>query len=130
MDYHLPVGAVHEHAYMYVCVCGGEGRGHYIGNCTPTPHCGQSEQAVVAKINFGAGRVVKVGNQWVWLMLDSQGSTPDFQCGQGVKHVMGQDLDCSHGGKYRRLCSAPLLMYSVLFSRVRTTPEGKWEGIE
>ena len=49
--------------------------------------------------NFRAGQAVKVeignsletvkgspGDQWVWLMLDNQGSWPDFQCGQGVKH--------------------------------------------
>ena len=33
-------------------------------------------------------RTVKVtpGDQWAWLMLDSQGSRPDFRCSQGVKH--------------------------------------------
>ena len=45
-------------------------------------------------------------------MLDSQGSRPDFRCGQGVKHgnLLGQDLDPGRGWKYRRLCSVtPLL---------------------
>ena len=29
------------------------------------------------------------------IMLDNQGSRPDFWCGQGIKHenLMGQDLD-------------------------------------
>ena len=48
-------------------------------------------------------------------MLDSQGSRPDFQCGQGVKHenLLGQDLDRGRGWKYRRLCSVPPLMHEV-----------------
>ena len=39
-----------------------------------------------------------------WLMLNSQGSRPDFRCGQGVKDeiLMGQDLDPGCGWKYRR----------------------------
>ena len=45
-------------------------------------------------------------------MLDSQGSRPDFRCGQGVKHgnLLGQDLDPGRGWKYRRSCSVTPLM--------------------
>ena len=48
-------------------------------------------------------------------MLDSQGSRPDFRCGQGVKHenLLGQDLDRGRGWKYRRLCSVPPLVISM-----------------
>ena len=54
---------------------------------------------------------VSPGDQWTWLMLDSQGSRPDFRCGQGVKHenLLGQDLNPSCGWKYRCLCSVPPL---------------------
>ena len=71
--------------------------GHYIGDCIPTRDQGQSE-VKRSRRNFGAGQAVEVGiggsletvkgspsNQWTWLMLDSQGSRPDFRCGQGVK---------------------------------------------
>ena len=93
--------------------------GHYIGDCIPTCDQGQSEVKRSRRI-FGAGQTVKVGFEgsletvkgspgdcWAWLMLDSQGSRPDFRCGQGVKHknLMGQDLDRGRGWKYRRLCS-------------------------
>ena len=89
--------------------------GHYIGDCTPIRNRGQSE-VKRSRRNFEAGQAVKVGtggsletvkgspgDQWAWLMLDSQGSRPDFRCGQGVKHenLMGQDLDHGHGWKYR-----------------------------
>ena len=39
------------------------------------------------------------GARWAWLMPNSQGSRPNFQCGQGVKHenLMGQDLDPGRG---------------------------------
>ena len=41
------------------------------------------------------------------LMLDSQGSRPDFWCSQRVKHkhLVGQDLDHGHRLKCKRLCS-------------------------
>ena len=54
---------------------------------------------------------VSPGDRWAWLMLNSQGSRPDFRCGQGVKHenLLGQDLDRGRGWKYRRLCSVPPL---------------------
>ena len=94
-----------------------------MGDCTPTRDRGQSEvkrsrrkfeagQAVQLGIG-GSLRAVKVspGDRWAWLMLDSQGSRPDFRCGQGVKHenLLGQDLDRGRGWKYRRLCSVPPL---------------------
>ena len=67
-----------------------------------------SGQAIALGIG-GSLRTVKVspGDRWAWLMLDSQGSRPDFRCGQGVKHenLLGQDLDRGRGWKYRRLCS-------------------------
>ena len=49
-------------------------------------------------------------------MLDSQGSRPDFRCGQGVKHenLLGQDLNRGRGLKYRRLCSVPPLELTPL----------------
>ena len=49
-------------------------------------------------------------------MLNSQGSRPDFRCGQGVKHenLLGQDLDRGRGWKYRRLCSVPPLTWEAL----------------
>ena len=60
-------------------------------------------------------------------MLDSQGSRPDFWCGQGVKHenLLGQDLDPGRGRKYRCLCSVPppflrLTFCLVLFSLGRS----------
>ena len=39
------------------------------------------------------------GARWAWLMPNRQGSRPNFQCGQGVKHenLMGQDLDPDRG---------------------------------
>ena len=97
---------------------------HYIGDCTPT----RPDQSEVkrSRRNFEAGQAVKVGiggsletvkgspgDQWAWLMLDSQGSRPDFWCSQGVKHenLMGQDLDRSHGWKYRQLCSVTPLIF-------------------
>ena len=50
-------------------------------------------------------------------MLDSQGSRPDFRCGQGVKHenLLGRDLDPGRGW---RLCSVPPLSrhYSIPIS--------------
>ena len=65
----------------------------------------------------GSLRTVKVspGDRWVWLMIDSQGSRPDIQCGQGVKHekLMGQDLDPGRGWKYRCLCSVPPFPLSI-----------------
>ena len=93
--------------------------GHCIGDCTPTRDRGQSE-VKQSRRNFEAGQVVKLGisgslrtvkvspgDRWAWLMLDSQGSRPDFRCGQGVKHenLLGQGLDPGRGWKYRRLCS-------------------------
>ena len=58
-----------------------------------------------------SGQAIEVspGDRWAWLMLDSQGSRPDFQCGQGVKHenLVGQDLDRGRGWKFGRLCSVP-----------------------
>ena len=95
--------------------------GHCIGDCTPTSDWGQSE-VKQSRRNFEAGQVVKLGiwgslrmvkvslgNRWTWLMLDNQGSRPDFRCSQGVKqeNLMGQDLDPGRGWKYRRLCSVP-----------------------
>ena len=100
--------------------------GHHIYDCTPTRDRGQSE-VKRSKWNFEAGQVVKVGtggsldtvkgspgDRWAWLMLDSQGSRPDFWCGQGVKHEnsMGQDLDRGRGWKYRQLCSITPLQRS------------------
>ena len=95
---------------------------HCIGECIPTRDRGQSE-VKRSRRNFEAGQVVKLGiggslsgtvkvspgDRWAWLMLDSQGSRPDFRCGQGVKHenLLGQDLDRSRGWKYRRSCSVP-----------------------
>ena len=57
---------------------------------------------------------VSPGDRWAWLMLDSQGSRPDFQCGQGDKHgnLLGQDLDPGRGWNYRCLCSVPPLKRS------------------
>ena len=81
--------------------------GHYIGDCTPTRDQDQNE-IKWSRWNFEAGQAVKVGirgsletvegspgDRWAWLLLNSQGSRPDFWCGQGVKHknLMGQDLD-------------------------------------
>ena len=105
---------------------GGEGTLNK-GNCTPTCDRGQSE-VKQSRRNFEAGQTVKLGiggslrvvkvspgNQWAWLMLNSQGTRPDFWCGQGVKHenLMGQDLDPNRRWKYRRLCSwcPPLCIY-------------------
>ena len=97
--------------------------GHCTGDCTPTRDRGQSE-VKRSRRNFEAGQAVKLGiggslrtvkvspgDRWAWLMLDSQGSRPDFRCGQGVKHqnLLGQDLDRGRGWKYRRLCSVPPL---------------------
>ncbi len=102
----------------------GGGGGHCIGDCTPTRDRGQSE-VKRSRRNFEAGQAIKLGiggslrtvkispgDRWAWLMLDSQGSRPDFRCGQGVKHenLLGQDLDRGRGWKYRRLCSVPPLM--------------------
>ncbi len=79
---------------------GGGGGGHCncIDDCTPTCDWGQSE-VKQARRNFEAGQAVKLGirailrtvkvspaDRWAWLMLDSQGSRPDFRCDQGVKH--------------------------------------------
>ena len=101
--------------------------GHCIGDCTPTRDRSQSE-VKRSRRNFEAGQAVKLGiggslsmvkvspsDRWAWLMLDSQGSRPDFWCGQGVKHgnLLGQDLDPGRGWKYRRLCSiTPLKLQS------------------
>ena len=97
---------------------------HCIDDCTPTRDRGQSE-VKRSRRNFEAGQAVKLGvggslrtvkvspgDRWAWLMLDSQGSRPDFRCGQGVKHekLLGQDLDPGRGWKYRRLCSVPPLI--------------------
>ena len=99
--------------------------GHCIGDCTPTRDQGQSE-VKQSRRNFEAGQAVKLGirgslrtvkispsDRWVWLMLDSQGSKPDFRWVKGSKHenLMGQDLDPGHGWKYRRLCSVPCYSY-------------------
>ena len=99
--------------------------GHCMGDCTPTRDRGQSE-VKRSRRNFEAGQAVKLGiggslrtvkvspgDRWAWLMLDSQGSKPDFRCGQEVKHenLLGQDLDRGRGWKYRRLCSVPPLIY-------------------
>ena len=66
----------------------------------------EAGQAVKLEIG-GSLRTVKVppGDRWAWLMLDSQGSRPDFWCSQGVKHenLLGQDLDCGRGWKYSSL---------------------------
>ena len=85
--------------------------GHYIGDRTPTHDWGQCE-VKRSRWNFESGQAVKVGirgsvdvvkgspgNGWAWLMLDSQGSRPDFWCSQGVKHknLIGQDLDRGRG---------------------------------
>ena len=85
--------------------------GHCIGDCTPTRDRGQSE-VKRSRRNFEAGQAVKLGiggslrtvkvspgDRWAWLMLDSQGSRPDFRCGQRVKHenLLGQDLDRGRG---------------------------------
>ena len=72
-----------------------QGRGHCIGNCTPTHDWGQSE-VKQSRRNFEAGQAVKLGtggslrmvkvspgNRWAWLMLDSQGSRPDFGAVKG-----------------------------------------------
>ena len=98
--------------------------GHCIGDCTPTRDRSQSEVKRPRR-NFETGQVVKLGirgslrtvkvspgDRWAWLMLDSQGSRPDFRCSQGVKHenLLGQDLDRGRRWKYRRLCSVPPLM--------------------
>ena len=100
--------------------------GHRIGDCTPTRDRGQSE-VKRSRRNFEAGQAVKLGiggslstvkvspsDRWAWLMLDSQGSRPEFRCGQGVKHgnLLGQDLDPGRGWKYRRLCSVTPLAYT------------------
>ena len=47
------------------------------------------------------------GARWAWLMLNNQGSGPNFWCSQGVKrkNLMGQDLDPGHSWKDRWLCS-------------------------
>ena len=47
--------------------------------------------------------------------LNSQGSRPNLQCGQGVKHenLMGEDLDPGHGWEYRPLCSVTTLNVSL-----------------
>ena len=97
--------------------------GHCIIDRTPTRDRGQSE-VKRSRRNFEAGQAVKLGiggslrtvkvspgDRWAWLMLDGQGSRPDFRCGQGVKHenLLGQDLDRGRGWKYRRLCSVPPL---------------------
>ena len=76
---------------------GGGGGGHCIGDCTPTRDRGQSE-VKRSRRNFEVGQAVKLGirgslstvkvspgDRWAWLMLDSQGSRPDFWCGQGWK---------------------------------------------
>ena len=78
---------------------------------TPTCDRGQSE-VKRSRRNFEAGQVVKLGiggslrtvkvspgDRWAWLMFGSQGSRPDFWCGQGVKHenLLGQDLDRGRG---------------------------------
>ena len=102
--------------------------GHRIGDCIPTRDRGQSE-VKRSRRNFEAGQAVKLGiggslstvkvspsDRWAWLMLYSQGSRPDFWCGQGVKHgnLLGQDLDPGLGWKYRRLCSVtPLIQAST-----------------
>ncbi len=72
----------------------GGGGGHCIGDCTPTRDHGQSG-VKRSRQNFEAGQAVKLGtggslrsvkvspgDRWAWLMLDSQGSRPDFRCGQ------------------------------------------------
>ena len=80
---------------------GGRGGGHCIGDCTPTRDRGQSE-VKRSRRNSEAGHLtsgqarnrgqLKNGqslsrrSMGVWLMLDSQGSRPDFWCSQGVKH--------------------------------------------
>ena len=101
--------------------------GHCIGDCTPTRDRGQSE-VKRSRRNFEAGQAVKLGiggslrtvkvspgDRWAWLMLNNQGSRPDFRCSQGVKHenLLGQDLDRGRGWKYRRLCSVPPLQVFV-----------------
>ena len=90
--------------------------GHYIGDCTPTRDRGESE-VKWSRRNFETGQAVKVGIGGSLEtvkgspMLDSQGSRPDFWCGQGVKHenLMGQDLDHGPRWEYMRLCSVPPL---------------------
>ena len=100
---------------------GGGGGGGGGGNCTPTRNQGKSE-VKWSRQNFETGQAVKIGiggslrtvkvspgDRWAWLMLNSQGSRPDFWCGQGIKHekLMDQDLEPGRGWKYRRLCSVP-----------------------
>ena len=100
----------HHKLAMRVCKTRG---GRCIGDCTPTRDRGQSE-VKRSRRNFEAGQAVKLGiggslrtvklspgDRWAWLMLDSQGSRPDFRCSQGVKH---ENLY-----RYRRLCSVPPL---------------------
>ena len=70
------------------------------------------EASEAVKLGIGGSlETVKVspGDQWAWLMLDSQGSMPDFWCGQGVKHknLTGQNLDPGRGWKHRHLYSVP-----------------------
>ena len=92
--------------------------GHCIGTLLPPAtgvkvrSNGQGEILKLVKQGIGGSlRTVKVspGDRWAWIMLNTQGSRPDFQCGQGVKHenLMGHDLDPGRGWKYKRLCSVP-----------------------
>ena len=133
-----PLSVYSRNVSVYCSHAGARGGGHCIGDCTPTRDCGQSE-VKRSRRNFEAGQAVKLGiggslrtvkvspgDQWAWLMLDSQGSRPDFRCGQGVKHenLLGQDLDRGRGWKYRRLCSVP-----PLWCTQSTTELGHYTGI-
>ena len=108
-DFRCSQGVKHENllgqdldrsrGWKYRCLCS-------------VPPCFEAGQVVKLGIG-GSLSTVKVspGDRWAWLMLDSQGSRPDFRCGQGVKHgnLLGQDLDPGRGWKYRRSCSVPPL---------------------
>ena len=109
-------------------------RWHCIGDCTPTHDWGQSE-VKRSRPNLEPGQVVKQtvkanlemvktspSAQWAWLMLThSQGSRPNFQCGQGVNHenLTGQGLDPGCGWEYRPLCSVTPLMHHTLLATSR-----------
>ena len=74
---------------------------------------------------FGAGQAVKVefggcletvksspGDQLAWLILDSQGSRPDFRCSQGVmyENLMVKILTAVAGGSTGDYVVSPLVI--------------------